>query len=86
MRVPTSILAVLVFGLAAAGAARAQEPVVHAVLFFSPTCPHCHEVINNVLPPLHDKYGDRLVIAGVDVTKERGAALYRAMAAYSVLP
>ena len=66
--------------------ATAQEPVVHAVLFYSPTCPHCHEVINNVLPPLHDKYGERFVIAGVDVTQERGAALYRAMAAYFVLP
>jgi hypothetical protein len=29
----------------AAGHAQ-QEPVVHAVLFYSPTCPHCRNVIN----------------------------------------
>ena len=34
----------------AGGPALAQEPVVRAVLFFSPTCPHCHEVITEDLP------------------------------------
>ncbi len=28
------------------------DSVVRAVLFYSPTCPHCHEVIQNDLPPL----------------------------------
>jgi len=41
--------------------AQAQTtPVVHAVLFYSPTCPHCHLVINDTLLPLLEKYGDQL--------------------------
>ncbi len=35
----------------------AQGPVVHAILFYSPTCPHCHTVITEVLPPLIQIYG-----------------------------
>jgi uncharacterized membrane protein len=31
--------------------------VVRAVLFFSPTCPHCHEVINEDLPGIFDRFG-----------------------------
>lgn len=58
--------------------AQAEEPVVRAVLFFSPTCPHCHEIINNVLPPLSEKYGEQLKIAGVDISHELGQVLYQA--------
>lgn len=56
----------------------AEEPKVHAVLFYSPSCPHCHTVINEVLPPLIEKYGDNLQIIGVDVTNEMGQYLYEA--------
>lgn len=54
------------------------KPVVQAVLFYSPTCPHCHEVINNVLPPLAAQYGDQLEIIGIDVSQDWGQALYQA--------
>lgn len=37
--------------------ASAQEAVVRAVLFYSPTCPHCHEVIDNQLPAIFDRFG-----------------------------
>jgi uncharacterized membrane protein len=42
--------------------AQAQESdaAVQAVLFYSPTCSHCHEVIQNVLPPLYDAFGGEL--------------------------
>ena len=32
-------------------------PVVQAVLFFAPTCPHCHEVIQGSLPGIFESYG-----------------------------
>lgn len=51
---------------------------VRAVLFFSPTCPHCHVVMSETLPPLMARYGDGLVIATVDVTTPDGQALYNA--------
>ena len=63
---------------AVAKAQRVPEmPVVHAILFFSPTCPHCHEIITNVLPPLVDQYGDQLQIAGIDTSYEMGQHLYQ---------
>ncbi len=60
--------------------ARAQEEpaVVQAVLFYSPTCPHCERVINEVLPPLMEQYGDQLHIIGVNTYSEEGQALYQA--------
>ncbi len=56
----------------------AQEPAVRAVLFYSPSCPHCHQVITEDLPPLIEKYGDRLQIIGVNVGDAGGQALYQA--------
>jgi glutaredoxin len=51
-------------------------PVVHAVLFYSPTCGHCQYVITNTLLPMIDQYGDQLQIIGIDVTQEQGQALF----------
>ncbi len=57
--------------------AGAESPVVHAVLFYSPACPHCHKVISEDLPPLLGKYGEQLQIVGVDTTQPGGHALYQ---------
>jgi uncharacterized membrane protein len=56
-----------------------QSPaaVVHAVLFYSPTCGHCHQVITEVLPPLLEQYGDQLYMVGVDVTQPGSDDLFR---------
>jgi uncharacterized membrane protein/thiol-disulfide isomerase/thioredoxin len=56
--------------------AQTTLPVVHAVLFYSPTCPHCHYVITETLPPLIEKYGNQLQIIGMDVTQPNGQALF----------
>ncbi len=60
--------------------AAAQEDTpsaVRAVLFFSPTCPHCHDVIDNLLLPMLEEYGDQLLIIGIDTTQEDGGMLYQ---------
>ena len=54
----------------------AAGPIVHAVLFFSPTCPHCHAVMTETLPPLQERYGSQLSILNVDVSQAQGNALY----------
>jgi uncharacterized membrane protein len=59
-------------------AVQAQQAVVHAVLFYSPTCGHCEKVITQDIPPLMDKYGDQLQIIGIDVSQEGGSAFYQA--------
>jgi uncharacterized membrane protein/thiol-disulfide isomerase/thioredoxin len=69
-----SLLMVVVSGTptgAMAPAAGEDKPVVRAVLFWMNTCPHCHEVIERVLPPLQQKYGDQLDILMVEVVSER---------------
>ncbi len=60
----------------------AAQPVVHAVLFYSPECGHCYQVITEVLPPLAEKYGDQLVIAGVDITDPAASRLFQAVLDY----
>ncbi len=64
--------------LPSSGGAWAAAPVVRAVLFYSPTCGHCHQVITETLPPLQEKYGPQLNIVGIDVTQSAGAALFEA--------
>jgi uncharacterized membrane protein len=55
---------------------RADVPVVCAVLFYSPTCPHCHKVITEDLMPLLERYGDQLRIVGVDTSSQGGQVLF----------
>lgn len=56
----------------------AEAAVVRAVLFYSPSCPHCHQVITVDLPPLFEKYGEQLEMVGVDTSTAGGAALFAA--------
>ena len=63
-----------------------DQSVVRAVLFFSPTCPHCHLVINEVLVPMVQEYGDRLLIIGIDTTQPDGGTLYQAAIDHYQIP
>jgi uncharacterized membrane protein len=56
---------------------QADARVVRAVLFYSPTCPHCHQVITEDLPGIFEKYGDQLEIIGVDTSTPGGALLFQ---------
>jgi uncharacterized membrane protein len=66
--------------------ASASGAVVHAVLFFSPTCTYCHKVMAEDLPPLVEKYKDQLEIVGIDTSQEVGMNLYQAMLAHLNVP
>lgn len=61
----------------AEAAAQEEGPVVHVVFFYSPSCPHCHTVLEEVFPPLVDQYGDSLQILQIDVTQRTGQTLYQ---------
>ena len=60
--------------------------VVRAVLFFSPTCVHCQQVINEDLPPILDQYKDQLQIIGIDTSAQEGAQMYQAAIARFLIP
>lgn len=53
----------------------AQEPVVYGVFFFSPTCPHCIDVLTNQWPSIQNEFGDQLQVLFIDATSEQGGQL-----------
>jgi uncharacterized membrane protein len=59
---------------------------VRAVLFWRAGCPHCHEVIDEVLPPLQAQYGAQLEVLLVEVATEEDADLLYAAASAFGLP
>jgi uncharacterized membrane protein len=60
---------------------RAEDPVVRAVLFYSPSCPHCHQVMTEDLPPIQAELGDALQVLSIDVTQPAGQSFYQAAVA-----
>jgi uncharacterized membrane protein/glutaredoxin-related protein len=73
-------------GMLAVSSAQAQQSVVHAVLFYSPSCPHCHTVMEEDLPPLMEQYGDQLQIASINTAHPEGQELYRSTIEQYALP
>jgi uncharacterized membrane protein len=62
------------------------DTTVRAILFYSPTCPHCQEVITESLPPILEYYGERLQIAGVNTATPGGEQLFRATIQHLAIP
>jgi len=74
---------ILLTGLLALGAgctstAPAGDEVVQLVFFWGKSCPHCHEVMDKDIPPLVEKYGDRLEIAMVEAFEPAHYEVYLA--------
>lgn len=87
-RILLLILALLVIPGGIVSAAQDDlEPVVRGVMFWMDGCPHCHYVIDNVLPPLQAEYGAQLDIALVELKSAADAdRLYAAGAAMGLTP
>lgn len=65
--------------LPAPALAQSGEPAaVRAVIFFSPYCGHCHQVMTQLLLPMLAEYGDQLEIAAFDTTQPAGSQLFQA--------
>ncbi|NJD58074.1 MAG: vitamin K epoxide reductase [Anaerolineae bacterium] len=67
MLVVTLLLALSLPGGVKASPEPGELPVVHAVLFYSPGCPYCSEVMNDTLPPLQEQYQSQLSILLVEL-------------------
>jgi len=78
LRFATLLIVACLAILSATAAQSADEPVVQAIIFYSPVCPACHYVINEVLVPMVNDYGDRLHIVGVDTSQSARRQLYQA--------
>ena len=54
------------------------DGIARAVLFVSPTCPHCRTVREQVLPKLGARFGDKLRLLIVGTNTRPGYELYLA--------
>jgi uncharacterized membrane protein len=85
MRKIILVLILLISALSFTSGVLAQEPVIHAVLFYSPSCPHCMTVINEILPQLDQQYGTQLIVFGVSTYTDNGHRLFEnAVVAFNV--
>ncbi len=64
----------------------AAGPVARVVLFYTPTCAHCHQVMTEVLPPLQAQYGAQMALYAVDAAQPNGQALYQAAITAFAIP
>jgi len=85
LRYPWVLLALLLVLLPTSLQAQDQV-VVRAILFYSPTCGHCHKVIQEDLPPLVEEYGDQLQIVIINTQTEGGSRLFAAASDWGGIP
>jgi uncharacterized membrane protein/thiol-disulfide isomerase/thioredoxin len=69
------LLTLLLLGLGTATSTAQSEPVVYGVFFYSPSCPHCHEVMDNHWPGIEAEFGSQLQVIFVNVSQAQGGAL-----------
>jgi cytochrome c biogenesis protein CcdA/thiol-disulfide isomerase/thioredoxin len=50
--------------------AAADSAVVYGILFWSESCPHCHTVLSESLPPILERYGHQLQIVLANVSQQ----------------
>ncbi len=48
-------------------AASQEKPVARFLLFYGETCPHCHDVMDEYLPTVYEKYGDQVEYQYIEV-------------------
>lgn len=68
-------LALLALCLLPLGGVDAQQPVVYGVFFYSPSCPHCHDVIDYHWPGIQAEFGDQLKVLFIDASTRRGGQI-----------
>ena len=67
LRIISQLLVLAVFALITSSVQALEEAVVRVVYFTSSGCPHCKVVLDEVLMPLREEYGDDVQIKVVDI-------------------
>lgn len=69
----------LILAILLLAAACTAQPVVEvkAIIFYTPACNHCSEVIDQTITDLQSKYTETLKLTWIDVTGERGREVYQ---------
>jgi hypothetical protein len=76
MRRPRPAVLALPAVLLCAAFLAGAEPQARAVLFYTPTCPYCHEVMERHLPPIQERFGAQLVIIPINVATPEGREVF----------
>ncbi len=71
-----TMLALAAVLAATAAPATGQEPVVRAVMFYSPTCPHCHEIITTELPAIEEHYAGSFEVHLINTDAPAGGDVF----------
>ena len=80
----TFLLLFAVGSMITPAAAQDDQAVVQAVLFYSSSCPHCAQLIEEQLPPLFERFGNQLQIIGINLEKPEGKLYWEAVDAYEI--
>ncbi len=80
------ILIILICAFVIVLSVNGKSPIIHTVLFYSPTCSHCHKVITEDLSVLKEEYRDQLLIFGIDIQTEVGNQLFISTLDYFGIP
>lgn len=76
------LVSLVILGLAIPSTSLAAGvPVVQVVMFWMNGCPHCHYVLEEVLPPLQKQYGQQLEIILIELTDVESVNLFYDIAA-----
>jgi cytochrome c biogenesis protein CcdA len=65
-----TVVGLLLVGVGIVGVAAQDgedQPVVHFLLFYGETCPHCHDVMEDYLPQVYEEYGDQVEYRYIEV-------------------
>jgi uncharacterized membrane protein len=81
-RIVLVIALAIMMSLMWSAAAFATQTKAHAVLFFSPRCPHCSTLLKGYLASVAQRYDGTVAIAAVNTDYEQGAALLKATLRY----
>jgi uncharacterized membrane protein/glutaredoxin len=68
------------------GETQEPNPVVHAVLLYSPSCPHCRSVIEEDLPPLREEFGHQLQMILINAQSPEGNEMFKEIVLRFELP
>jgi uncharacterized membrane protein len=66
--------------------AQESDPIVRAVLFYSPSCPHCTQVREEFLPLLQETYGEQVQLLEIDTSTEAVELYFAAVEDFEIPP
>lgn len=75
------VILLMLSGIFHVAGAQEQQPVAYGIFFYSPSCPHCQDVIDNHWDGIQSEFGDALKVVFVNVQIPEGSQLMQSTTA-----